>query len=151
VSTLQPPIFALSVKQPWAALVVHGLKTIEVRRWQTARRGPILIHAARVPDDRPEGWDLVTTDELHELAQLRGGLIGSVNLIECVTYRDLPSFAKDQSAHRNHLSWFEPPKLYGFRFAAPKVTPFRVYPGWFRFFTVKDITPIRAASAVAIP
>ena len=146
MSNQPPPIFALSIKQPWAALVVQGLKTIEVRRWPTARRGQILIHAARVPDDRPEGWDLVTTDELRELAQLQGGLIGSVNLIECIAYRDLPSFAKDQVAHRNQLSWFEPPTLYGFRFAGAKATPFRVYPGWFRFFSVKETTPVRVAS-----
>ena len=31
--------YALSVKQPWATLLVHGLKTIEVRAWPTARRG----------------------------------------------------------------------------------------------------------------
>jgi hypothetical protein len=151
VSNQPPPIYALSIKQPWAALVVQGLKTIEVRRWPTARRGPILIHAARVPDDRPEGWELVATDELRGLAQLQGGLIGSVNLLECIPYRDLPSFARDQAAHRNDLAWFEPPMLYGFRFAAPQVTPFRVYPGWFRFFSVKDRTPVRSASAAAVP
>jgi hypothetical protein len=87
---------------------------------------------------------------LRELAQLQGGLIGSVSLVECIAYRDLPSFAVDQAAHRNDLGWFEPPLLYGFRFAAPKVTPFRVYPGWFRFFRVKDTTPIRSASSVAV-
>lgn len=151
MSSQQPPIFALSIKQPWAALVVQGLKTIEVRRWPTARRGPILIHAARVPDERREGWDLVKTAELRELAQLQGGVIGSVNLIECIAYADLPSFAQDQAEHRNQLSWFEPPLLYGFRFAAPKVTPFRVYPGWFRFFRIKDTAPVRSASAVAMP
>ena len=36
-------MYALSIKQPWAALVVQGLKTIEIRRWPTARRGQILI------------------------------------------------------------------------------------------------------------
>ena len=30
--------YALSLKQPWAALLVHGLKSIEVRRWAAARR-----------------------------------------------------------------------------------------------------------------
>src|SRR5262249_11050532 len=49
-------MFALSLKQPWATLLVHGLKTIEVRRWQTVRRGRVLIHAARLPDDRREAW-----------------------------------------------------------------------------------------------
>lgn len=145
------PVFALSIKQPWAALVVLGLKTIEVRRWPTVRRGPILIHAARVPDDRKEGWDLVATEQARELAELQGGLIGSVDLLECISYRDLPSFAKDQAAHRNQLSWYEPPMLYGFRFAAPQVTAFRAYPGWFRFFRVKETAPVRASSAVGVP
>ena len=51
--------YALSIKQPWASLIVHGLKTIEVRAWPTARRGRILIHAARVSDDRPFGWEIL--------------------------------------------------------------------------------------------
>lgn len=140
-----PALYALSIKQPWAALVVRGVKTIEIRRWPTARRGRILIHAARVPDARREGWDLVSS-ELRELAELQGGFIGAVDLVECIAYRDLARFEKDQTLHKNHLSWFEPPLLYGFRFAAPEVTPFRVYPGWFRFFRVKDAVPVRAAA-----
>ncbi|RYZ30881.1 MAG: ASCH domain-containing protein [Chitinophagaceae bacterium] len=37
---------ALSLLQPWASLVVMGLKTIETRSWQTAHRGSLLIHAS---------------------------------------------------------------------------------------------------------
>lgn len=40
---------ALSVKQPWASLIVSGLKDIENRSWSTNYRGPILIHASKVP------------------------------------------------------------------------------------------------------
>jgi len=36
----------LSLLQPWASLVVMGMKTIETRSWQTAHRGPLLIHAS---------------------------------------------------------------------------------------------------------
>jgi activating signal cointegrator 1 len=36
----------LSLLQPWASLVVMGLKKIETRSWQTAFRGPLLIHAS---------------------------------------------------------------------------------------------------------
>src|SRR5271167_1377360 len=68
--------YALSLKQPWAALLAHGRKTIEVRRWPTARRGRILIHAARVPDERPEAWAHVPPEWL-ETAQLLGGIIGA--------------------------------------------------------------------------
>ena len=37
----------LSLLQPWASLVVMGVKTIETRRWQTSHRGPMLIHAGQ--------------------------------------------------------------------------------------------------------
>lgn len=37
---------ALSLRQPWAWLVLHG-KDIENRRWKIAHRGPFLIHASK--------------------------------------------------------------------------------------------------------
>jgi len=38
---------ALSVKQPWAWLIVNGYKKIENRNWPTSFRGRIYIHAGR--------------------------------------------------------------------------------------------------------
>jgi hypothetical protein len=38
---------ALSLLQPWASLVVTGAKKIETRSWNTAYRGPLLIHASK--------------------------------------------------------------------------------------------------------
>jgi hypothetical protein len=38
---------ALSLLQPWAALVVIGAKTVETRSWSTAYRGRLLIHASK--------------------------------------------------------------------------------------------------------
>ncbi len=37
----------LSLLQPWATLVVMGVKQIETRSWSTAYRGPLLIHASK--------------------------------------------------------------------------------------------------------
>ena len=37
----------LSLLQPWATLVVMGVKRIETRSWSTAYRGPLLIHASK--------------------------------------------------------------------------------------------------------
>ena len=37
----------LSLLQPWATLVVMGVKQIETRSWSTAHRGPLLIHASK--------------------------------------------------------------------------------------------------------
>jgi hypothetical protein len=132
--------YALSLKQPWAALLVHGRKVIEVRRWPTSYRGRILIHAARVPDERPEGWALVSP-ELRETARLGGGIIGAGTLVDCKSYTSAESFGADCSGHRNDPSWFEPPVLYGFVFEDLAELPFRRYPGWVRIFEVHAELP----------
>ncbi len=134
--------YALSVKQPWAALLVHGLKTIEIRTWPTARRGHVLIHAARVPDRGAYAWSQVPP-ELHAAAQVVGGIVGVGDLVDCIAYRSAETFARDRDLHRNDPSWFQPPVFYGFAFANLTALPFRAYPGWVRFFRVEEQTPRR--------
>ena len=41
---------ALSIRQPWAWLVVHGYKDVENRSWSTGFRGRVLIHAGGILD-----------------------------------------------------------------------------------------------------
>jgi uncharacterized protein (UPF0264 family) len=127
--------YALSLKQPWATLLVHGLKSIEVRSWPTTRRGPILIHAARDSDHRPEAWAKLPL-ELHSAARLLGGIVGEGRLTDCVHYGTQHEFAADQPLHLNDPSWFQPPRLYGFKFAESAPLPFQPCPGWVRFFRV---------------
>jgi hypothetical protein len=129
-------VYALSLKQPWAALLVHGKKTIEVRSWPTARRGRILIHAARVSDPRPEAWQRVPL-ELLDAAHLTGGIIGAAHLTGLVHYRTRTEFAADRARHLNEPFWFERGPLYGFVFAHAEALPFRQFPGWVRFFRVE--------------
>lgn len=38
---------ALTLKQPWASLMAHGLKRNETRSWSTRHRGLVAIHAAK--------------------------------------------------------------------------------------------------------
>jgi hypothetical protein len=133
-------VVAISVKQPWAALLVAGVKTVEVRTWRTGRRGRVLIHAAKVADDRPEGWALVTTPELREMAALRGGMIGQGELVECVRYSTQEAFAAAAAGHRNAPEWFRPAGLYGFVFQNLRPIAYHAYPGKTMFFTVNGIT-----------
>lgn len=128
-------VYALSLKQPWAALLAAGRKSIEVRRWPTARRGLILIHAARISDERPEAWKHVDA-ELQPLAKQCGGFVGMAELTRCTPYRSLEAFLVDRSAHLNEPEWFAPPVLYGFGFREQRILPFQRYPGWMRFFPV---------------
>jgi hypothetical protein len=132
---------ALSVRQPWAALIAAGLKSVEVRPWPTRRRGPVLIHAGRIADDRPDAWALVTDPTVFELARLRGGVIGTAELTGCRPYDTADAFAADAAAHLNPPGWFAPPRLYGFVFRSARVVPFLPYPGRTLFFPVEgDVT-----------
>jgi len=50
---------ALSLKQPWAELIVSGKKTIEIRNWNTRFRGEFLVHASKNPNkERCEEFSL---------------------------------------------------------------------------------------------
>ncbi len=126
---------ALSIKQPWATLLVHGRKTIEVRRWQLHYRGPLLIHAARIPDSRPEARQHVPP-ELEEDTQQFGGIIGIGRLHDCKVYHSLSEFVADQASHLNDPSWFEPTGLFGLCFRELRVLPFHRVKGNVKLFEV---------------
>jgi uncharacterized protein (UPF0264 family) len=129
---------ALSLKQPWAALLAHGWKTIEVRRWTTRHKGQVLIHAAREDDERARVPELAHS-ELRQVTELRGGIIGVGNLREVKPYRSREEFVADRHLHFNDPSWFEE-GLYGFCFEDLVPVRFIPEPGYFRLFTV-DLDP----------
>lgn len=123
---------ALSIRQPWAWLIVHGGKDIENRTWPTMLRRRVLVHAAKgmtraeydaaidfivaqgIP---PLPYDLPAFEKLE-----RGGIIGSVLIEGCVE--------RDQS------SWFTGP--YGFVLAEPEPMPFIPLKGRLGFFEVDE-------------
>lgn len=115
---------ALSVKQPWAALLVGGAKTVEVRTWKTNRRGPLLIHASKIPDPRPEAWAWLTTPELKRAAEQLGGVIGIGELSGCWAYATLPAFVADRGRHLNEPAWFLDRGLFGLEFRSLRPLPF---------------------------
>lgn len=92
---------ALSIRQPWAWLIVNGHKNIENRSWATKFRGEFFIHAAkgmtrREYDDVVEF--LLRDPKLRDLAlklpafenMLRGGIVGRARLTNCVTESSSP-------------------------------------------------------------
>jgi len=131
---------ALSLKQPWATLLVLGYKTIEIRTWKTRLRGRVVIHASRIPDERLEAWKLVldlVPPEYGELFRQGGGIIGMADITDCLEYRTLESFTADQERHRNLPEWFQAP-MYGYVFANPVRLAYRRFPGNSRLFNVPD-------------
>lgn len=104
----------ISVKQPWASLIVNGLKDIENRDWKTHHRGPVLIHASQRMDDE-------ATDEMlrrnygtgRPRSMPQGGVIGMVDVVDCVDHH--PS------------KWFS--GKYGFVLRNPRRLKFTRWPG----------------------
>jgi len=84
-------MLCLSVKQPWAALIVQGTKNIENRDWYTDYRGPLLIHAGKTFDPHAFDWleQHLSADEKRRLPRKdeyqRGGIVGVVRLVDVVT------------------------------------------------------------------
>jgi hypothetical protein len=82
---------ALTIRQPWAQLIVIGVKDVENRTWQTRHRGPLLIHAGLRVDREEEQWyrDLLADEELEWPNPLpTGAIVGAVQLVDCVTASD---------------------------------------------------------------
>ncbi len=131
------PWHALSVKQPWATLLAYGVKTVEVRTWPTTRRGRLLIHAAKVPDPRPDGWAWLTTPELRAAAERVGGVVGVGELVGCLRYPTLERFAADRGRHLNPPDWFRESGLCGLAFRGLAAVDFWPCPGNTFFFPVE--------------
>lgn len=92
---------ALTVWQPYASLLVMGLKEFETRGWETKYRGPLVIHAAAINDSaRKRDLDRVL-DLLHQFGEgsqreklidsidgTFGCAIGVVNMSDCKPMMD---------------------------------------------------------------
>jgi hypothetical protein len=117
---------ALSVRQPWAWLIVSGQKNIENRTWRIGRNPRhgvyksqradffvglpcrIYVHASKQEDKDAYTWlhqsiGKLCRYEIH-FPLIFSALIGEVDIIDCVTQSDNP--------------WFSGP--YGFVLANPK-------------------------------
>ncbi|HEU0110520.1 MAG TPA: ASCH domain-containing protein [Flavisolibacter sp.] len=80
----------ISLLQPWATLVILGVKQIETRSWSTAYRGELLIHASK----GKKGGGLVSqppfSKHIQDFNQLPfGAIIGQVLLTEVLRVEDL--------------------------------------------------------------
>ena len=92
---VEPFMKALSIRQPWAWLIVNGYKDIENRSWSTDFRGRVYVHAGRriKSGDFPEQRDYITQSGifLPEEPPL-GAIVGEVTMTDCVDTSSSPWF-----------------------------------------------------------
>lgn len=108
---------ALSIQQPWCWLIAAGHKDIENRTWNTAYRGPVLLHAGKKHDGSPAEWDWPDIPRPRGFDY--GGIIGEAVIVGCVT--------------DSRSRWFQGP--FGFLIRDAKPLPFRPCKGQLGFFT----------------
>lgn len=116
-------MIALSIKQPWAFAILRMGKDIENRKWSTNFRGRFHIHAGLQPDLNAPNHILLAYWKAHEKkdsATLMGGIIGSVEVSDCVK--------------ESNSEWFFGP--IGFVLQNPQVTTFKKIKGKLGFFQV---------------
>jgi hypothetical protein len=86
---------ALSIKQPWAWLIVSGIKDIENRTWKCPEKyigQRVLIQASGSPQsgfykDFIPAWSFFSEDQKQVIIQesaIRSAIIGSVRIVDCV-------------------------------------------------------------------
>jgi hypothetical protein len=98
-------IKALTIRQPWAELILRGRKPYEVRKWKTEWRGLLAIHSSKKIDAQ-DARDLGLDPE-----KLRTGcFVGVATLSEVRPYtRDDARLLKKRSAggdwEPNHFAW----------------------------------------------
>ena len=100
---------ALTIRQPFAWCAVAGFKPVENRSQRTHYRGPLLIHAGLKWHDTPlEAIEEEFGIRIDRAALRFGGIIGRVDLVDCVT------------SHKS--KWFKGP--YGWVFENPRFLDF---------------------------
>ena len=118
---------AISIRQPWAWLIVNGYKDIENRTWDTKYRGMVLIHASKgmTIDQYQAGREICNSlppqqrVNLPPFAQLeRGGIVGYAYITGTTRDSDSP--------------WFFGP--VGFNLTGAKPLPFLPLKGRLSFF-----------------
>ena len=129
-------MLCLSIRQPWAWLILNGGKDIENREWPTRVRGRILVHAGKGMTREEWEYGAGALFDIRPALQLpayqelqRGGIVGSVEVVDCVTNSESP--------------WFN--GGYGFVLRNPVTLPFTPYRGQLGFFQVPDDAYQKAA------
>ncbi|MEM3364490.1 MAG: ASCH domain-containing protein [Candidatus Micrarchaeia archaeon] len=123
---------ALSIKQPWAELILQGRKKIEIRTWNTKLRGYFLIHVSKgVAVDAANFYKF----DLRDLTV--GHIVGYANLVDVIHYGSEEEFVTDRERHLSIDNNTFP--TYGFVLKdVQRIAPIP-YKGKLGFFDVPEI------------
>lgn len=96
----------LSMHQPWASLLVNGIKTVEGRSWPTTHRGLIWIASTAQPVE-PGAIKALRQQYSHVASKHfpeeypHGHLLGVVNVVDCITQAEYRVQCPDELREEN--------------------------------------------------
>ena len=78
----------LSVKEPFATLILNGIKKIETRSWKTNYRGELFIHASGKTFAKEFLINDFVINLIKDMDMNYGNIICKCNLVDCVYMDD---------------------------------------------------------------
>ena len=100
--------YALSIRQPWAEIILQGKKSIETRKWDTKFRGTFYIHAPKSIDDYA-----CKVFNIDKYSLVIGAIVGKAELVSTKEYLTTYEFLDDEEKHKSKFYGFDSP-TYGF-------------------------------------
>ena len=125
-----PDRIALGIRQPWAELILRGIKTIEVRSQSTNMRGPIYIYASQKLARIPAANTAIRRHGLDTESLPRGWLVGSVEIVDVrpCRARDTAASCVPRSFLQDQHGW---QLVNPVRFETPISVKYLPYGVWF--------------------
>ena len=94
-----PDLIALGIRQPWAELILRGIKTIEVRSLGTQVRGPIYLYTGKQFADIPAAEAMLQRHAIDREELTFSRLVGTVEIVS-----SRPCTADDAEAMRQQCA-----------------------------------------------
>lgn len=109
---------ALSIRQPWAELILQGKKTIETRKWYTKFRGEFYIHAPKTID-----LEACKKFKIDPNSLVTGALVGKAACENVVKYLTDEHFMSDQEKHQSDIYALKKSKFGFLLCGIQRITP----------------------------
>lgn len=77
-----PDLLGLGIQQPWAELILRGIKTIEIRNVPVQPKGPIYLYTGQKLSPFPAALAAAERYHLDVESLPRGRVVGTVHILE---------------------------------------------------------------------
>ena len=98
----------LTIREPWASLIINDYKKYEFRSWKTNYRGKILIHTSQKIEK-----EMLSRFKDYNLNCIGGSIIGEAELTDCIlvdenfnqNLRKIDNVVYGRSNHVEKYAW----------------------------------------------